>query len=216
MRCLLVAVAVLAVVATGCGGDEPERTAPFLELPADVGPACGEIARTSELPVLCPRAGRGEGTVRVVHADLDPSPCAYVVNLETPLPRRDGRRPFHVMFGGACDRLPLRSQDGIWPPEPPDSLRLAGSPPLQSGDPPRVSKPRVLRRESVRGHPGLLLQAAPFPAGGFPGGHYSLVWNEGGHGYMVSLHVAAGDREGPPDAAALRALHALADGMTPA
>ena len=210
MRWLAVLVALGLLAACG---DQPRRAAapPYLVLPAEVRDVCADIAAGSDIPVLCPRTGPGEGTVRVVHPDLDPSPCGYVVNLETP--DRDARRPFHVMFGGTCAPLPLRDDGGIWPPDPPESLRLAGSPPLQSGDPPRVSKPRVLGRETVRGHPGLLLQAAPFPEGGFPGGHYSLVWNEGGHGYMVSLHVAAGDRGRPPGAAALRALHALAGGM---
>ena len=45
---------------------------------------------------------------------------------------------------------------------------------------------------------GMLLQFDPRPPGGLHGGHYGLAWNEGGHGYLLSVHYATRARAPPP------------------
>jgi hypothetical protein len=33
-----------------------------------------------------------------------------------------------------------------------------------------------------------VLREPPYPAGGLHGGHVVVLWNEGGHGYLISVH----------------------------
>jgi hypothetical protein len=208
---LLVALALAA-----CGGEtDPSpgaRAAPDPVLPSALTAACRELAQGPGARVLCPPVRPGGGPpLALLHADLDPDPCGYLVNLQA----RDhggGARPSHLLLGGTCAPLPLRAgRDGRWPAPLPRSLRLVANPPLESGRLPRVSRPRVLRRVTVRGAPGLLLRNEPGTEGGLHGGHHSLVWNEDGAGYGVSLHFG----RGVDDRAALATLQRLADALRP-
>jgi hypothetical protein len=203
-RAILVALAL-----AGCGS--AERTAPGVapRFPLALAGACARDAATSELPVLCPPVTQAGGPLRVIHDDLDPDPCIYLINLETTGGER-GPAPFHVLLGGMCGAMPLGRPGGEFPPEPPASLRLVGSPPVLSGAAPRIVRPRVLRRVDVRGLPGVLLQAKPFPEGAYQGGHYALVWNEHGAAYTVSLHWPSGQLGRPPSAEQIAALERIA------
>lgn len=210
----LLACAVLVA----CGEDEDRARDPSravaIRLPADLDDACRDAARGAGAAVLCPPSGgRPAAFVEVSHADLAPEPCAYLVNLDTL--RRDPRdaRPFHVLVGGACVPFALGADGGHWAVDPPTSLRLAGSPPLVLGQPPRVTRPHVLRELRVRGHAGLLLRSDPFPEGGLHGGHYALVWNEDGHGHAISVHYGSGDRQRPPRPDQVEALLRLAGSL---
>lgn len=218
----------------GCGGEErepvprPEAQPP--RMPAGIASTCAGIAPESDVPVLCPPAGRSGAPLAVLHPDLDPTPCAYLVNLEAPLaPRQDGDPaqapatadegggPSQASFGGTCERLPVDTPAGrAWPADPPLSLRLVANPPLESGRAPRVTRPTVLRGLDVRGTRGLLLQALPFPEGGFSGGRYALVWREGGASYALSVRWPSGDRGGPPSDEQISILLRLAGSMRPA
>ncbi|HVL96759.1 MAG TPA: hypothetical protein VM266_12940 [Solirubrobacteraceae bacterium] len=212
---------VAAILLAGCGGREepPAPSTAQVVLPAAAADACRGLAQVETVTVLCPPAG-GDGPpplVRLRHEDLNPDPCTYVMNLETVDPDPEDRRPSHVLLGGTCEPLPLRADaTGRWDVDPPASMRLAGSPPLQPGHAPRVVRPHVVARVPVRGNDGLLLRADPFPEGGVNGSHYSLVWNEGGAGYQVSLHYATGDRGRDPRDDQRDALLAFAAGLTPA
>ena len=204
----------------GCGGGDgepaprPEAQPP--RMPAAVTATCAEIAPASEVPVLCPPPGRSGGALEIVHADLDPTPCAYLVNLEAPLAAREAGGPSQASFGGTCERLPVDTPAGAaWPADPPLSLRLVANPPLESGRQPRVTRPSVLRSLDVRGRPGLLLQALPFPEGGFSGGRYALVWRESGASYALGVRWASGDRRRPPSGEQVAMLLRLASSMRP-
>lgn len=201
----------------GCGSAEP-RTAP-IRVPAEATAACERLAATETVRVLCPPAGGSPAPiVRLRHDDLDGDPCTYVANLEALDPDLEDRRPSHLLYGGTCAPLPLEAAaDGRWDIEPPVSLRLAGSPPLDpGGGPPRITRPHVVDRLEVRGQPGLLLRSDPFPEGGTNGSHYSLVWNEDGAGYQVSAHFATGDRGRDPRPDQREALLRFAEGLRPA
>jgi hypothetical protein len=220
-------VAVAALALAGCGGEDDEaerRSAPApraaaITVPAAAAGACRALAADATVRVLCPPAGgRPAPIVRLVHEDLEAAdPCAYLVNMEAPQPDPADARPWRVLVGGRCGGLPLRADaDGLWPAEGPESLRLVGSPPLTSGAQPRITRPRVLRRIDVRGHPGLLLHSKPFPEGGFQGGHSALVWIEDGTGYLVSARWRSGDRGRLPRADQVAALQRLAASLRPA
>jgi len=125
-----------------------------------------------------------EPSCQLIHEDLDEGPCQYLINLEG----RVGEHR-HVVLGGRCGQVPLMADaSGRWDVPPPDSLRLAGAPPYRSSGQPSPSRPRIVRRTQVRGQPGVLLRADPFPQGGAQGGHDAIVWTEGGATYAVSVH----------------------------
>ena len=211
---------LLTVLVAACGGDDEARPArPDVlgaEMPATIATVCTGIAGDSEVPVLCPPAGGSGGPLDVIHEDLDPEPCGYLINLEAPVDRRDGAAPSHAVIGGRCTPLPVDEPPGPWPAEPPESLRLVANPPLESGRQPRVARPEVLRPIDVRGRQGLLMQSAPGTEGGFHGSHYELVWNEGGAGYTVSLHWPSGDRGAAPTRRQVELLLTLARSLEPA
>lgn len=201
-----VALAAVVLALAGCGAGTP-AVAP-IRVPADAAAACRQAADSEQVRVLCPPGG-GSPTpvVRLIHADLDGDPCVFVQNLETLHPDAGGRRPSHVLYGATCVPFEFGVRpDGRWDTEPPLSLRLAGSPPLVLGQPPRVALPHVVARVTVRGNRGLLLRADPFPEGGTNGSHYALAWNERGAGYQVSAHYATGDRGLDPSPYQRRAL----------
>lgn len=172
-----------AVCLAGCGSaSEPPAG---LALP-DLGATCAGVQRAQELPVLCAPAA-DDPAYALVHDDLDEAPCQYLMNLEG---RERGKGEHrHVLLSGRCGEAPLRADAaGRWDVDPPESLRLAGAPPYRSNGQPSPSRPRVVRRVEIRGNPGLLLRADPFPDGGAQGGHDALVWMEGGATYAVSVH----------------------------
>jgi len=204
----------------GCGGAErdpaPQPGVQPPRMPPQITATCTAIAPESDVPVLCPPAGRSGAPLEVVHPDLDPTPCAYLVNLEAPVAAQVGGGPSQASFGGTCERLPVDTPAGrVWPADPPLSLRLVANPPLESGRAPRVTRPTVLRALEVRGWPGLLLQALPFPEGGFSGGRYALVWRESGASYALGVRWASGDRRRPPSGEQVAMLLRLASSMRP-
>jgi hypothetical protein len=216
----LATLALLAVTLTlpACGGDDEGARQP--ELPAGMAAACGRVAREARVPVLCPPEGEtGEDGLAVVHEDLDPDPCAYVLNLQQPDHDAAGRSASHVVLGGSCAPLPLTAPGARWTIDPLKSLRAVATPPLQSGQTPdqvTLSRPMVLRTVSVRGQPGRLLHFDPRPPGGLHGGHYGLAWNEAGHGYLLSLHYETRDERRRPRPDEVAALTRFAEALRPA
>ena len=216
----LAALALLtaALAPAACGDDEEGAAQP--ETPAGLAAACGRVAGEARVPVLCPPGGdAGEDGLAVVHEDLDPDPCAYVLNLQRPDHDAAGRTASHVVLGGSCEPLPLSTPGARWPVDPLKSLRAVATPPLQSGQTPdqvTLRRPLVLRAVSVRGQAGRLLQFDPRPPGGLHGGHYGLAWNEAGHGYLLSLHYETGDERRRPRPDEVAALTLFAAALRPA
>jgi len=202
-RCHFALVAV-AVVVAGCGGHAASRqtaatgtnaqrspSATLHAAPAPVATACRVLARSRALAVLCPmRLPKGRWAVS--HRTLRNGRCAYLLDLNT---RPFGQNiPFHELAGGRCGQWPLTTRSGRWPADSAlaDDLGLIGAKPLRPGQPsvtiPTPVRPRVLRRIEIAGHHGLLLQEAGYPSGGVHGGHIAAIWNQGGDGYVLSLH----------------------------
>jgi hypothetical protein len=218
----LVAVVALALLATGCGGgdDEPAQRphravslAP--QVPPEVADNCATLAQDSDITVLCPPADGGRAVLDLTQEDLDPEPCGYLTELLANPHRPTGEAPSHVVFGGRCGPLPLAARTGRWEVDPLISLRLVANPPLESGKQPRITRPHVLGPFAVRGHEGLLLRSDPWPEGGFHGGAYAVVWNEGGASYVASLRFPRGERGEDPTKAELAELRRFADSLSP-
>ena len=213
----LAALALLAcaLAVTACGNDDEGAEQP--ELPAGLAAACGRVAGEARVPVLCPPSGdAGEDGLAVVHEDLDPDPCAYVLNLQQPDHDAAGTVASHVVLGGSCAPRPLTAPGARWPIDPLKSLRAVATPPLQSGQTPdqvTLRRPAVLRAIRVRGQAGRLLHFDPRPPGGLHGGHYGLAWNEDGHGYLLSVHYETRDERRRPRPDEVAALTRFAAGL---
>jgi hypothetical protein len=212
------ALAVVLALA-GCGEEDGRPSAQQPQLPRALAATCTRLAAESRLPVLCPPpaardpSGPRDRRLEVVHEDLDPDPCAYVVNVQQPDHDLAGARPAHVVLGGSCAGLPLGRPGTRWAVDPLASLRAVATPPLQSGQTPdqvTLRRPVVLRRLRVRGQPGMLLQFDARPPGGLHGGHVGLAWNEGGHGYLLSVHYATAPERRRPRAEEVTALRRFA------
>ena len=200
-------------------------------VPADVGRDLTATCQAIEAPrtaVRCPAwlpaPARRDGApaFHVGNRDIDGSACGYLTELHlrsappgaTP---SGGRYPFHVWFGGRCEPFPIDADAGRWPPVPDRTsyLGLVGVAPATAGGRPggRLVRPRVVAVTSVRGHTALVLAVAPFPRGGLHGGHYAIVWNEGGAGYALSFHGIGGDRGLDPTPREVRLLTRAAASM---
>lgn len=85
----------------------------------------------------------------------------------------------------------------------------------------RLTPSSVVARVAVNGRPALVLRVGPYPDGGIHGGHYAIVWNGVGAGYVLSFHYHRGDpasegvdRPRPPRRRDIRALTRAAGSMT--
>ena len=47
---------------------------------------------------------------------------------------------------------------------------------------------RRIATARVHGTPATVLREPPYPTGGIHGDHVLVLWNERGHGYLVSVH----------------------------
>lgn len=224
----LIAAAVLSL-ACGAGGGMAGSAAVTaqdgrsIEQDGVLARACRGAQRRAEMSVRCPAWLPGHDrdanpSLDVRRLDLGDGRDAYLFELHRD---DDGRRPFHVLFGGRARPLALDVVRSSWPARLPsdDELRLIGSRQLEPGDHAAL-KPvrlRVLRRTTVAAKRALLLRAAPFPDGGVHGGHHVIVWNDGGHGYAVSMHFPTPtDGDGTATPAQIRMLRRAAGSMTPA
>jgi hypothetical protein len=195
---------------------------------ADVGreldATCGAIEASGVVvrcPSWLPAPSRRDGSpaFAVGNRDLDGTDCSYLTELHL----RSGdpaHYPFHVWFGGRCRPFELRAKAGRWPARPRRTgfLGLVGTAPERPGRPPRgrLVWPRVVAATAVHGRMALVLAVEPFPRGGLHGGHYAVVWNEGGDGYAISAHMPGGDAGSDPTPRQVRQLTWAAESMRPA
>lgn len=102
----------------------------------------------------------------------------------------------HLVVGGQRPPFSLAGSPGqTWPrPGRPQPVSQLGLPrlittPMQGGGTFIAQRPaRILRHATVLRSDALVLLAAPYPKGGFMGGHVIILWNWHGHGYMLSFH----------------------------
>jgi hypothetical protein len=166
-------VTVIGVVAlAGCGGGDARPPGiPLGPTPAAVGRACAHVH--AAMPVACPsRWPRGSSRMAPELEDLTrPKFRGYLLSLN-----QAGFRTSdfgHLILGGQPRPFALRGRTGA-------DRRLG------------IIRAAVVRSAQVGAAPALVLRAPPYPRGGVHGGHVIVLWNRGGHGYLVSLHFAGG------------------------
>jgi hypothetical protein len=190
----------MAAAVGGCGHDGGPRAVHPNALPLEPSPpaviaACRRLSHADRQPLPCPRElpSASLRALKVSSDDKRPGRCQSLLDIESTAP--GAFRPFHLLFGTRCRPFPLTTADSVWPRALaqvlPDDLGLIGFTAEIPGRPRLGGKPvrlKVLRRTSVAGRRALLMRVAPYPAGGLHGGHVVALWNDGGRGYVVSLH----------------------------
>jgi hypothetical protein len=184
-------------VRCGDGGGGPDRIAlrderELVAAPQPLVEACRRAARRHDFVVLCPSQvpPPPQGAEQHVRpGDFDPTGAAYLLELSY-VPQEG---TFHVLIGGRRDPFPLATRGDRWPATVPldHDLRLIGRTQQTPTAPGRKPiRPRLVTRTRIAGTRALILRVAPYPDGGVHGGHYAAIWNQDGHGYLVSIHVA--------------------------
>jgi hypothetical protein len=176
--------------------------------PAVLARVCGELARSARFPVMCPTrwpptlAG-GQPQLGI----LARAQGAYLVNAFNGL---DDRSPhvFHLLFGAQAKPF------GASVTSIESALRVTNRYvriPMTGGGTFVQQRPAsYLASTTVHGARARVLREPPYPQGGLQGGHVIVVWNEGGHGYLVSVHG-----QGISTAVLTRLAAALADSTAP-
>jgi hypothetical protein len=160
----------------GTGASSPAAAAatslPLGPPPDAVGQLCGIVAMQKQ-QVLCPtRFPHKPGTQADESQTLAPgSYPGYLI--EWHLTKFRGGDLGHVTVGGQ-----------------PTPFSFAGSI-RRDGELALLGRLKVLKRGVKIGRArGVVVQSPPHPRGGINGGHVSVLWNQDGRGYMVSLHFA--------------------------
>ena len=179
---------------------------------------CLARAREGKFPVLCPTRYPHEPRSDVTGSGrslLGPSFYWASFNDFTGFDFYDYG---HLLLGGQLPPFSLSGAVGqSWPrPGQPKPVAQLGLPrlitvPMSGGRTFIAQRPaRILRRVALQdGAEALVLQAAPYPKGGFMGGHLIILWNWHSHGYMLSFHFD-GVRNGSLYATGQRLAAALA------
>lgn len=190
----LAVTAVLALMLpTGCG-DDPERASqgsPLPPAPDGVADGCQEAADVAAFPVPCPTEWPDTGRPAKVRLRMLGSGVAYLLEAQAGF---GSRSPvFHVLLGGQENPFPAGFEGGG------KQLRVTTRPvvtPYYAGpNGGRVLGTSVVERPTrrigttrVHGQPAAIMKAPRYPQGGIHGDHAIVMWNENGHGYLVSTH----------------------------
>jgi len=194
----LAATATVALLA-GCG-DESERASRGSPLPAapdGIADGCREAADVVAFPVACPTewpAAKRPAKVRLRlfgSYGSSGSDDAYLLEAQTGF---GSRSPvFHVLFGGQRKPFPPGFEGGGRQLRV--TTRRVVTPYYASPRGGRVLGTSVVERPArrvattrIHGQPAAILKAPPYPQGGIHGDHAIVMWNENGHGYLVSTH----------------------------
>jgi hypothetical protein len=187
----LVLVAVAAGCGSGTGAVKPPPARPALTaLPPAVAAACRQAAPAVGFAVLCP-------TVWPPTASRRPPSLRWItrtsrVYLLSALNGIDDRGPhvFHLLVGGQSQ--PFGPGWRAIDPGLRVTTRLVRIPVRGGGTFVSERPARRIGRAVVHGAAALLLREPDYPAGGLQGGHVLVLWSQAGHGYLVSVHGAAG------------------------
>jgi hypothetical protein len=173
-------------------------TIPLGGTPAVVARVCVERAQLRKFPVFCPtRYPHVRATETSTTGAVLRGPSFYWASFNdfAGFPTGDGG---HLILGGQRHPFSLVGKPGqTWPrpgqPRPVAQLPLPRliTTPMQGGKTFVAQRPaRILRHIQIGGRPALVLLASSYPLGGISGGHVIALWNERGHGYLISLHFA--------------------------
>jgi hypothetical protein len=180
----------------GCAHEESEPAA-SLPPPAPPGVAegCRDAAEVAGFEVLCPDRWPDAGRPAKARLRLYGNDAAYLLEAQSGF---GSRSPvFHVLFGGQRKPFPAGFEGAG------RALRVTTqrvTTPIYKGGERTgrdfvVSLPtRVVGTTSIHGRRAAIFKAPPYPKGGIHGDHSIVMWNEGGHGYLVSTHSETSPR----------------------
>jgi hypothetical protein len=196
VRFAATATVALALLA-GCG-NESERAAhgsPLPPAPDGVAVGCREAAVGATFPVACPTEWPATGRPSKVGLRLFGSDTGYLLEAQTGF---GSHSPvFHVLLGGQDQPFPPGFEGGG------KQLRVTTrrvTTPIHKGGEATgrlfvVERPtRRVGTTRIHRQPAAILRAPPYPQGGIHGGHSIVMWNENGHGYLVSAHSETSPR----------------------
>lgn len=157
---------------------------------------CADRARRGKFTVLCPTRYPHTARSQVIASGssiLGPSFYWASFNDAAGFDNADDG---HLIFGGQRPPFSLAGSPGqTWPRpgqmRPVKQLNLPRliKTPMQDGRQYVAQTPaRIVRHATVHGRLALILVVAPYPIGGFMGGHVIVLWNWQRHGYMLSFH----------------------------
>ena len=163
---------------------------------------CADRARRGKFTVLCPtRYPRTARSQVIASSSSVLGPSFYWPSFNDAAGFDNGDDG-HLIFGGQRPPFSLAgSPRQAWPRpgqmRPVKQLNLPRliMTPMQDGRQYVAQRSaRIVRLATVHTRPALVLATAPYPIGGFMGGHVIVLWNWQQHGYMLSFHF-----EGAPN-----------------
>jgi hypothetical protein len=211
------ALSIMATVVATAARAAVREALPLGATPSVVRHFCVQRARRRKFTVLCPtRYPRVSSSVVTPSGASLLGPSFYWASFNDAAGFDDGDGG-HLILGGQRPLFSLAGSPGQgWPlsgqPRPVSQLnlpRLITTPKTGGGLYVAERPARILRRTAVLGQSALVLVSAPYPGGGFMGGHVIVLWNADGHGYVLSLHYD-GRRSGIAYTQAERVAAALA------
>ena len=170
---------LITTVAATAARAANHKALPLGATPSVVRHFCVQRAMRHKFTVLCPtRYPRVSSSLVTPSGASFLGPSFYWASFNDAAGFDDGDDG-HLILGGQRPSFSLAGSPGqTWPrpgrPKPVSQLNL---PPA-----------RILRHTVVLGQPALVLISAPYPGGGFMGGHVIVLWNAHSHGYVLSLH----------------------------
>ena len=188
----MIALAFALATLAGCGDDDPAQlTSSLPPAPPGVVDGCRDAADIAGFEVLCPARWPDATRPARLRLRLYEGEAAYLLEAQSGFGNRSP--VFHVLFGGQRKPFPAGFEGGG------RSLRVMTRRrvvPIYAS--PRggrvlghdvVELPtRLIRTMRIRGQRAGIMKAPPYPKGGIHGDHTIVMWNEGGHGYLVSTH----------------------------
>jgi hypothetical protein len=187
---------LVGVLVAGCGGaagigssthlPTPPAATAGIGVPPVVTRACDRARLRVRFPFLCPTSWPRTESHRP--AQLRWITLTRDVYLLNAINGPDDRTPhvFHLLVGG--QRRPFGADWRTIDPGLRITTRLIRIP-IRGGGSFVQSRPAErIGTTTVHGTRALLLREPPYPAGGLHGGHILVLWDQGGHGYVVSVH----------------------------
>jgi hypothetical protein len=158
----------------------------LLHAPPAVARICGKVQRSIQFTVMCPTEwppprAAGEPQLQV----LGVGKGSYLVNAFNGIDDRSSH-VFHLLFGG--QDKPFNGSLSSIKPGLRVTTRNVEIPKTGGGTYLQQRVARYIGTTTVHGQHAWILREPQYPQGGLQGGHEIVLWNEAGHGYLVSVH----------------------------
>ena len=197
-RAVVSPLAFFLVLLAGCAHEKSEPAGRSLpSAPPGVADGCRNAADVAAFDVLCPTGWPQATRPTRARLRLYGSDVAYLLEAQSGF---SSRAPvFHVLFGGQRKPFPARFEGSgrllrlttrrkVVPVyASPRGGRVLGHDVVELPT-------RLIRTTRVHGQTAGVMKAPPYPKGGIHGDHTVVMWNEGGHGYLVSTHSESSRR----------------------